>query len=63
MLINTAVQEELCGPDLYQNGFRELCRQVIQEDADRWQQALPVGNESRDRGIASKPGRQHPPQG
>src|SRR5258706_14711764 len=59
----SAVQEELCGPDLYQNGFRELCRQVIQEDADRWQQALPVGNESRDRGIASKPGRQHPPQG
>jgi plasmid stabilization system protein ParE len=58
-----AVQEELCGPDLYQNGFRERCRQVIQEDADRWQQALPVGNESRDRGIASKPGRQHPPQG
>jgi hypothetical protein len=27
---------------LYQNGFRELFRQVIQEDADRWQQVLPA---------------------
>jgi len=26
--------------DLYQDHFRELRRQVIHEDADRWQQAL-----------------------
>jgi hypothetical protein len=49
-------------PSTYQDRFRELCRQVIHEDADRWQKALSVGNESRYRGIASKPGGQHPPQ-
>jgi len=48
--------------DLHQDRFRELCRQVVDEDADRWQQALPVRNESRDRGIASKPGGQYLPQ-
>ncbi len=35
---------------------------MIDEGADRWQRSLPVGNESRDRGIASEPGGQHPPQ-
>jgi hypothetical protein len=48
--------------DLHQDRFRELCRQVVDEDAHRWQQALPVRNESRDRGIACKPGGQYPPQ-
>jgi hypothetical protein len=47
---------------LHDDRFRELCRQVIDEDADGWQKALPVGNESRDRGITSKPGGQYPPE-
>jgi hypothetical protein len=42
--------------DLYiATALRELCRHVIDEDADGWQKALPVGNESRDCGITSKP--------
>ena len=34
---------------------------MIDEDADRWQKALPIGNESRDCKIVSKPAGQHPP--
>jgi hypothetical protein len=40
-----------------QDRFRKLCRQVIDENADGWQQALPVRNKSRDRGIVGNPGR------
>jgi hypothetical protein len=47
---------------LHQDHFRELCRQMIDEGADGWQKPLPVGNESRDRGTASKLGGQHPLQ-
>jgi hypothetical protein len=53
---------ELGGADLYQDRFRELCRPMIQEGADRWQKAQPVGNESGDCGIAGKPSGQHAPQ-
>ena len=32
------------------------------EDADGWEKALPVRNESRDRGITSKPRGQYAPE-
>ena len=37
---------------VYQDRFWELCRQVVDEEANRWQQALPVRNESRDYAAA-----------
>src|SRR5580704_192907 len=56
------VWENWADPDLHHDCLRELCRQVIQEGADRWQKALPVRNESRDRGVVGKPGGHYPPQ-
>jgi hypothetical protein len=49
--------------DLHEDRLRQLDRQIIHKNADRWQKALPVGNKSRERGIASKPSWQHLPQG
>jgi hypothetical protein len=48
--------------DLHEDRLWQLFREVIYEDADRRQKALPVGNESGERGIARKPSGQHPSQ-
>ena len=48
--------------DLHKDRTRQLGRQVIDKHAHRRQKALPIGNESGERGIASKPSGQHPSQ-
>src|SRR5579863_8211503 len=44
---------------LHADGVREICRQMLDEGPDRWQQALPVGHQRGQDRIARHPIRKH----